>query len=239
MQLVAEEVCVLLSRVRLIQCDTSVTRSRHDLWAAVASDQLQPHQSRARWCHCPPGVDPPGIGQARRASVRSRGARRRHGAEVELVPLHRYGDLIGGQRFNLQLDKAAERKHPREWTILGTPVPRVDMRDMVAGRSSSSTTSRFRGCCTVGSCVLPRSGRPSECRRRLDSRSPWDREGRRQRKLRRRSRAEAVAGDASSRAPQGELEAQARASPHADLYALRDSPRATRCSSIPATWTPT
>jgi CO/xanthine dehydrogenase Mo-binding subunit len=45
-----------------------------------------------------------------------------------------YGDLIGGQRFNLQLDRAAARKHPREWTVLGTPVPRVDMRDMVTGQ---------------------------------------------------------------------------------------------------------
>ena len=45
-----------------------------------------------------------------------------------------YGDLIGGRRFNLQLDQSAVRKHPREWSVLGTPVPRVDMRDMVMGR---------------------------------------------------------------------------------------------------------
>ena len=46
----------------------------HDLWTAVASDELQPHQPGARRRHCAPGVDPPGIGQARRPSVRSRGA---------------------------------------------------------------------------------------------------------------------------------------------------------------------
>ena len=46
----------------------------------------------------------------------------------------RYGDLIGGQRFDVPLDPAAKRKHPREWTVLGTAVPRVDMHDMVTGR---------------------------------------------------------------------------------------------------------
>src|SRR4029450_2151509 len=45
-----------------------------------------------------------------------------------------YAELIGGKKFEVQLDPKAARKHPREWTVLGTAVPRVDMRDMVTGR---------------------------------------------------------------------------------------------------------
>ena len=45
-----------------------------------------------------------------------------------------YGALVGGRRFEVQLDPKAARKHPREWTVLGTSVPRVDMRAMVTGQ---------------------------------------------------------------------------------------------------------
>ena len=45
-----------------------------------------------------------------------------------------YGELIGGRKFNLSLNTSAKRKVPREWTILGNPVKRLDMPDMVTGR---------------------------------------------------------------------------------------------------------
>src|SRR5262249_41165029 len=45
-----------------------------------------------------------------------------------------YGDLIGGQRFNLTLDPKAKRKEPNEWTVLGKPIPRPDMPALVTGQ---------------------------------------------------------------------------------------------------------
>ena len=45
-----------------------------------------------------------------------------------------YGTLVGGRKFEVALDRTAARKHPREWTVLGTPVPRVDMRAMATGQ---------------------------------------------------------------------------------------------------------
>jgi nicotinate dehydrogenase subunit B len=45
-----------------------------------------------------------------------------------------YGELIGGRRFSLNLDSAAKRKTPAEWTVLGTPVPRLDMAAMVTAQ---------------------------------------------------------------------------------------------------------
>ncbi|MBI2149445.1 MAG: xanthine dehydrogenase family protein molybdopterin-binding subunit, partial [Acidobacteria bacterium] len=45
-----------------------------------------------------------------------------------------YGDLIGGRKFNLTLNTRARRKHPSEWTVLGTSVPRVEIPAMAAGQ---------------------------------------------------------------------------------------------------------
>jgi len=135
MQLVAEEVCVPLSRVRLIQCDTSVTPDQ----GTTSGQQSHP----TNFNHTNLAL---AGATARQALIRL--ASDKIGAPVSdlvardgVVALKSdasrslaYGDLIGGQRFNLQLDRAAARKHPREWTVLGTPVPRVDMRDMVTGQ---------------------------------------------------------------------------------------------------------
>ena len=135
MQLVAEEVCVPLSRVRLIQCDTSVTPDQ----GTTSGQQSHP----TNFNHTNLAL----------AGATARQALIRMASETLGVPASnlvardgvvalttdpsrsaRYGDLIGGRRFTLPLDQSAARKHPREWSVLGTPVPRVDMRDMVMGR---------------------------------------------------------------------------------------------------------
>ena len=124
-----------LNRVRLVQCDTSVTPDQGTTSGQQShptnfnhTNLALPARRRARrwsaWRRTP-----------RRAGVRSRRARRRRQREGEPVAQRGYGELIGGQRFNLLSSiRRRKRKHPREWTVLGTPVPRVDMRDMVTGR---------------------------------------------------------------------------------------------------------
>jgi len=135
MQLVAEEVCVSLNRVRLIQCDTSMTPDQ----GTTSGQQSHPtnfnHSNLAL-----------AGATARQALIRLASDKlgapasdlvARDGVVALKANASRsisYGELIGGQRFDLQLDQAATRKHPREWTVLGTPVPRVDMREMVSGR---------------------------------------------------------------------------------------------------------
>jgi nicotinate dehydrogenase subunit B len=135
LQLVAEEVCVPLGQVRLIQCDTSVTPDQ----GTTSGQQSHPtnfNQANLALAGA----------TARQALIRMASATlrvpasdlvARDGRVVLKADPSRsagYGDLIGGRRFNLQLDPSAGRKHPREWSVLGTPVPRVDMRDMVMGR---------------------------------------------------------------------------------------------------------
>ena len=135
MQLVAEEVCVPLSRVRLIQCDTSVTPDQ----GTTSGQQSHP----TNFNHTNLALAGATARQAliRMASetlgVPASDLVARDGVVALTTDPSRsagYGDLIGGRRFNLQLDQSAVRKHPREWSVLGTPVPRVDMRDMVMGR---------------------------------------------------------------------------------------------------------
>ncbi len=48
-----------------------------------------------------------------------------------LIP---YSQLIAGKKLNLTIDKAAKRKNPRQWTVLGKPIGRPDMPLMATGR---------------------------------------------------------------------------------------------------------
>jgi nicotinate dehydrogenase subunit B len=134
-QLVAEELCVPFARVRLIQCDTSLTpdqgttsgqqshptnfnRTNLALAAATARETL------VRLAATQLGVPTEDL-VAKDGSV-----------SVKTTPSRTvaYGALIGGKTFDVQLDPKAQRRHPREWTVLGTSVPRVDMRAMVTGQ---------------------------------------------------------------------------------------------------------
>ena len=135
MQLVAEELGVPLAQVRLVQCDTAVTPDQ----GTTSGQQSHP----ANFNHANLAL---AGATAREALVRMASARlgapaadlvARDGAvSLRNEPSRsvRYGDLIGGQRFNVQLDQAAKRKPHPQWSVLGTSVPRVDMRDMVTGR---------------------------------------------------------------------------------------------------------
>ena len=56
-----------------------------------------------------------------------------------------YGELIGGKRFNMNLQPTAKRKPQKDWTVLGTSVPRVDMPDLVTGRFEFAHNVRVPG----------------------------------------------------------------------------------------------
>jgi CO/xanthine dehydrogenase Mo-binding subunit len=135
MQLVAEEMSVPFDRVRLIQCDTSMTpdqgttsgqqshpanfnRTNLALAAATARETLI-RLAAARLSAAPADL----VAENGAIRVRSDSSRR-----------VTYGALAGGRRLEVQLDPKAARKHPREWKVLGTSVPRVDMRAMVTGQ---------------------------------------------------------------------------------------------------------
>jgi CO/xanthine dehydrogenase Mo-binding subunit len=134
-QLVAEELSVPIGRVRLIQCDTSMTPDQGTTSGSQSSPVNFNTRSLAQAC-----------ATAREALVRMASARL--GAAPDqldaadgVVRLRtdptrqvRYGELVAGARFNLPLSATARRKPAREWTVLGKPIPRIEMARLVTGQ---------------------------------------------------------------------------------------------------------
>ncbi len=134
-QLIAEELGVAFDRVTLIQCDTELTPDQ----GTTSGAQSHPANfNRANLALA--------AATAREALV-ARAANELGAAADELEiengvvrvvsePERQvgYGALIGGRAFAMTLDPAAQRKHPGTWTVLGQPLPRVEIPDIAAGR---------------------------------------------------------------------------------------------------------
>src|SRR5262249_55049748 len=56
------------------------------------------------------------------------------GATADRSKRGSYGDLGAGRKLNGKVGDRAQRKPAREWTVLGKPVPRVDMPAMATGQ---------------------------------------------------------------------------------------------------------
>ena len=78
-----------------------------------------------------------------------------------------YGELVGGKKFNLTLSTTAKRKPASEWTVLGTPVPRVDMPAMATGQFEFVHNVRVPGM-LHGAVVRPPGGRRHARQRRRE-----------------------------------------------------------------------
>jgi nicotinate dehydrogenase subunit B len=134
MQLVAEELGVPLDRVTLIQCDTGVTPDQGTTSGAQSHPANFNHANLAL-----------AAATAREALVRLASARlavpidrliAQNGLVTDRADRAKavsYGELVGGKTFDLPLDSKATRRHPRDWTVLGTPTPRVDLPAMATG----------------------------------------------------------------------------------------------------------
>jgi len=134
-QLVAEELSVPIDRVRLIQCDTALAPDQ----GTTSGSQSTPVNFNDRNLALAAAT-------AREALVRL--ASERLGVPVDqLVAVDgtvrvksdasqvvKYGELIEGKTLNIPLSTTAKRKPHREWTVLGTSVPRLDIAAMVTGQ---------------------------------------------------------------------------------------------------------
>ncbi len=143
-QLVAEELCVSLGRVKLIQCDTS-----------VAPDQGTTSGSQST----PTNFNSSSLGQAaataREALIKM--AAQRLGEPAEELRVAdgvitgktgrrvSYEELIGNKRFDLPLSATAKRRSPAQWTILGKPVPSLDRVALMTGQFEFVHSVRLPG----------------------------------------------------------------------------------------------
>jgi len=131
-QLVAEELSVPFNRVKLIYCDTALT-----------PDQAHTSGSQSH----PANFNSDNLGQA---GATAREALFRMASQKLGVPVDQltasdgvissgpkrvtYGQLVEGKKFSLALDPKAKRKSPSQWTVLGKPIPRPDLPDLVTGK---------------------------------------------------------------------------------------------------------
>ena len=134
-QLIAEELSVPIDRVTLIQCDTQLTPDQGTTSGA------QSHPANFNKTNLALAG-----ASAREALVQL--ASTRLGVPVAQLsardgvvsaisdPSKRvsYGDLVGGRTFDVRLNPDATRKHPSTWTVLGTPVKRLDIPALATGR---------------------------------------------------------------------------------------------------------
>ncbi len=130
-QLVAEELCVPLSRVRLIQCDTSVTPDQ----GTTSGSQSTPTNFNEK-----------NLAQAAATAREALLAMAAQKLKVSADQLSvedgiitasgqriSYGNLIGGKRFNITVNSAAKRRSPTEWKIMGKPIRSPDKPALMTG----------------------------------------------------------------------------------------------------------
>jgi len=134
-QLIAEELCVPASRVRLIQCDTAATPDQGTTSGSQShptnfnESNLAQAGATAREALVQLAATRLGV-TADQLSVADGVIRMKSDSSRRVA----YGELVGGKKFNIALNPKAARKPAREWTVLGTSVPRVDMAALTTGQ---------------------------------------------------------------------------------------------------------
>ncbi len=131
-QLVAEELCVAVSRVKLIQCDTSVTPDQGTTSGSQStptnfnSQNLALAAATAREALLDLAAEKLGIPVDRLTAA--------GGMIADMTGRHvTYEELVGGKHFNLTLNADAKRRSPEQWTVLGKPVPSLDRPALMTG----------------------------------------------------------------------------------------------------------
>ena len=132
-QLIAEELCVPITRVKLIQCDTAVTPDQGTTSGSQTTPTNFNHENLAL-----------AAATAREALMSL--AAKQLGEPVDHLKLENgvitagsgrqvtYADLVGSKHFNLPLNPTAKRRPASEWTVLGKPVPSLDRVALMTGQ---------------------------------------------------------------------------------------------------------
>jgi len=132
-QIVAEELDLPLSRVRVIEGDTALTPDQGPSYGSLSIQNggMQIRQAaatarRALLQQAAQRLDVP----AGDISLRDGVFRSSSGADKHIS----FAELIGDRTFSLKVDKEAPVKAPADYLIVGKPVARLDIPDKVTGR---------------------------------------------------------------------------------------------------------
>jgi CO/xanthine dehydrogenase Mo-binding subunit len=132
-QLVAEELCVPVARVKLIQCDTDTTpdqgttsgsqssptnfRTENLALAAATAREALLEMAATKW-KIP----------AQQLSVTDGVIAASGGRRIT------YAQLVGGKQFHLTLSTTAKRRPRDQWKVLGKPVSSLDRKTLMTGQ---------------------------------------------------------------------------------------------------------
>src|SRR5262252_39017 len=142
-QMVADELDVPLDRIKLVQGDTALTPDQGTTWGSL-SIQIGGMQLR-------------NAAATAKAALLDEAAKRLGAKPDELKVVDgvvsagnkrvSYGELVGGKSFALKLDhtKPAAGKDPKDYKLVGKPVPRVDIPDKVTGHFTYMQDFRVPG----------------------------------------------------------------------------------------------
>jgi CO/xanthine dehydrogenase Mo-binding subunit len=142
-QIAAEELSVPLHRVSVVQGDTALTPDQGITFGSLSIQNggMQIRQAAATARDALLAQVATGQGVTRDALTVKDGV---------VVPKSggkgwSYGELVGGRDFQLKLDPKAPLKDPKDYTIVGTPVARLDIPDKVTGRFTYMQDFRLKG----------------------------------------------------------------------------------------------
>ncbi len=131
-QLVAEELCVPLQRVKLIMCDTDLTPDEGTTSGSQSTPTNFNHKNLAQACATAREAL---VGMAAQKlnvpagslTVTDGVVTAKNGKQVS------YADLVGAHKFNLPLNPNAKRRPHNEWVVLGKPVNSLDRPELMTG----------------------------------------------------------------------------------------------------------
>ncbi|GAC1540066.1 MAG: xanthine dehydrogenase family protein molybdopterin-binding subunit [Myxococcales bacterium] len=142
-QIAAEELSVPLSRVTVIQGDTALTPDQGPTYGSVSIQigGMQIRQAAATARDALLGLAAEKLGVAKGdLSVKDGVIAAKAGGKRAS-----YGQLVGNRDFNLKIDAKAQLKDPKDYTIVGKPVGRLDIPAKVTGRFTYMQDFKLRG----------------------------------------------------------------------------------------------
>ena len=142
-QIAAEELSVPLDRVTVIQGDTALTPDQGITFGSLSIQNggMQIRQAAATARDALLAQVATGQGMGKDAFTVKDGV---------VVPKSggkgwSYGELVGGREFQLKIDPNASLKDPKDYTIVGTAVARLDIPDKVTGRFTYMHDFKLKG----------------------------------------------------------------------------------------------
>ncbi len=131
-QLVAEELSISLTKVKLIQCDTAVTPDQGTTSGSQSTPtnfnekNLAQAAATAREALLAMAAHRLGV-PAEQLSVADGVVSAQGGRRVS------YGELLQGKHFDIPVNPAVKRRSPQQWKVLGRSVPSLETAALVTG----------------------------------------------------------------------------------------------------------